>query len=270
MEDSRVLEYGGIYFSCIHKENHKEDFSLKEHALIYLSGGSLEISGADVHLVPGECVFLRKDHSVTLTKSMAADGTPYKAVTMTFKRHFLLEYFRNARKAGLPEDAERSSNPVLKIPSRPDVTALFQSLMPYFWSEDKPDKAWLDMKMTEGLMCILRTDPNVHASLFDFSSPWKIDLEAFMLENYTAEMSLSDYANYTGRSLSTFNRDFRKVFGETPEKWLVSRRLAHARDLIRTKGSKVQEAMADSGFSNLSYFSRAYKNAYGVPPSKDR
>jgi len=307
MQDSRVLEYGGIYFSCIHKENIREEFSLKDHALIYLSGGRLEISGAagsptvdspvtssEAHILrlsPCECIFLRKDHHVSLAKSMAEDGTPYKAVTMTFSRRFLLEFFRSAKNSSgnsahdrmlsssldvdtfadiVSTKISRSPSPLLKIPARPDVSALFQSLMPYFWSEEKPDKSWLDMKMTEGLMCILRTAPNVYASLFDFSSPWKLDLKAFMEENFTAELSLADFANYTGRSLSTFNRDFRKIFEETPEKWLIRRRLDYARELLRTKGCKIHEAMNDAGFSNLSYFSREYKAAFGVAPSKEK
>ena len=272
MKDSRVLEYGGIYFSCIHKENLREEFSLKDHALVYLSGGRLEISGSDstMSMMPGDCVFIRKDRRITLSKSMAEDGTPYKAVTMTFRRPFLVDYYRRVRVDGLPRQAVRSSSPVQRIPSGPDISALFSSLMPYFRSGEKPDMEWLDMKMAEGLTCILRTDPGLYASIFDFSSLWKIDLGAFMEENFMAELSLTEFAGYTGRSLSSFNRDFRKLFGETPEKWLVKRRLQYARELLRTRGCRVHEAMSDAGFSNLSYFSRAYKEAFGLAPSKER
>ena len=272
MQDSRVLEYGSVSFSCIHKEDSRELFSLKEHALIYLAGGKLEILAPDgaTCLVPGECAFIRKDCHLTLAKSREKDGAPFKAVTMAFPRRFLLEYWRRTDDEDRPAAAVRSSDPVLKIPARPDVSSLFQSLMPYFWSAEKPDRQWLDAKMTEGLRCLLKTDPNVHASLFDFTSRWKIGLVDFMEENYMEDLSLGDFASYTGRSLSTFNRDFRKAYGMPPEKWLTARRLQLARRLLRERGCKVQEAMADSGFGNLSYFSRAYRQAFGHPPSAER
>ena len=272
VEDSRVLEYGGVAFSCIHKENTREVFSLRDHALIYLSGGKLEIIGPEgtTRLSPGECAFIRKDRRVTLAKSREKEGAPYKAVTMRFSRKFLLEYYRSVRDDGIPTWAEREEDPVLKIPARPDVSALFQSLMPFFWSDEKPDKEWLDMKMTEGLMCILKTEPNVYASLFDFTSRWKIDLVGFMDENYMAELSLTEFANYTGRSLSSFNRDFRKAYGQAPQKWLIAKRLDLSKELLQTRGCKVAEAMSDAGFSNLSYFSRAYKERFGHSPSEEK
>ena len=272
MKDSRVLEYGNISFSCIHRENSRELFSLKEHALIYLAGGKLEIISPErtMLLIPGECAFIRKDCHLTFAKSRENDGAPFKAVTMTFPRRFLIDYWRRTDQGERPKAAVRSVDPVLKIPARPDVSSLFQSLMPYFWSEEKPDSDWLDMKMTEALKCLLKTDPNVYASLFDFTSRWKVPLMDFMEENYAEDLSLQDYADYTGRSLSSFNRDFRKAYGVPPQEWLKNKRLCLARQLLRERGCKVQEAMADAGFSNLSYFSRVYKERFGCPPGEDR
>ena len=269
MKDSRIIEYNGISFSCIHNNNIRETFSLSDHALVYLSSGSLEISDHDntVRMTPGECVFIWKDCSVTLTKSMGPDGSPFKSIMIVFERKFLFRYYRSIKSEHI--DAERSSSPIMRIPSRPDTVSLFTSLMPFFWSEDKPSEDWVIGKKTEGLDCILRTDSNVYASLFDFSGRWKIDLAAFMEENYTQNLSLEELANYTGRSLSSFNRDFRKIYGTLPQKWIISRRLEKARSLLAECPIRVQDAMAEAGFTNLSHFSRVYKEKYGHSPSEE-
>ena len=47
-------------------------------------------------------------------------------------------------------------------------------------------------------------------ALFDFSTPWKMDILDFMNENYMYEFTLEELAHYTGRSLATFKRDFKK------------------------------------------------------------
>lgn len=269
MKDSRVIEYNGISFSCIHSASIKETFSLSDHALVFLSSGTLEISKQDktITMTPGESIFIRKDCEVTLTKSMGGDGSPFKSVMITFERKFLLQYYRKIKSEQV--NAERSSSSVLKIPSRPDTASLFTSLMPFFWSEDKPTEEWVDGKKTEGLDCILRTDKNVYASLFDFSGKWKIDLADFMEKNYMQNLSLEEFANYTGRSLSSFNRDFRKIYGEQPQKWIITKKLEAARILLSEKPSRVQDVMNDVGFTNLSHFSRIYKETYGHSPSEE-
>lgn len=270
-QPSRVIEYNDIYFSCIHQRKLKERFTLSDHALIYIKSGLLEIEypSRTLTILPGQCVFVRKDSNLTLAKSMAEDGEPYKAITMVLKHRFLLDYYRHIPKESLPHSSQRAQDSILLIPSRPDVSSLFLSLMPYFWSDDKPDGQWLENRRTEGLNCILRTDNDVYASLFDFTSRWKIGLVDFMEDNYSLDLSLEQLANYSGRSLSTFNRDFRKAFGTSPQKWIIARRLQSARKMLREGKMQVQDVMADVGFCNLSYFSRHYKETFGYPPSEE-
>lgn len=81
------------------------------------------------------------------------------------------------------------------------------------------------------------------------------------------DLSMAEIANYTGRSLATFKRDFAKVCDATPQKWIIKRRLEAAHDLIKLGKKKVTEACFDVGFKNLSHFSKIYKETYGVAPS---
>ena len=83
------------------------------------------------------------------------------------------------------------------------------------------------------------------------------------------DISMEEMANYTGRSLSTFKRDFRKCSTLSPREWLIQRRLEAARELIRKGGCKVSEICFEVGFKNLSHFSKAYKATYGIPPTED-
>lgn len=121
--------------------------------------------------------------------------------------------------------------------------------------------------MTEGVYVLLNTDQSLYASLFDFADPWKPDILEFMEKNYMNDLTPGEIANYTGRSLATFKRDFRKVSDLSPQKWLIRRRLEAAREQILSGNRKVTEVCFDVGFKNLSHFSRAYKAMFGCPPS---
>ena len=103
--------------------------------------------------------------------------------------------------------------------------------------------------------------------LFDFNEPWKIDILDFMNRNYMCEMTLDELARYTGRSLATFKRDFRKLSDLTPEKWLIRKRLEVAYAMMKEGRRKIADVCAAVGFKNQSHFSTAFKRMYGVPPT---
>jgi AraC-like DNA-binding protein len=75
-------------------------------------------------------------------------------------------------------------------------------------------------------------------------------------------------ANFTGRSLATFKRDFKKLSSLSPEKWLIQKRLEVAQQKLRNGDKKVSEVCYEVGFKNLSHFSKVYKKAFGAAPSK--
>ena len=164
--------------------------------------------------------------------------------------------------------AKREKLSLVKFPpNRLDVRSLFESLLPYFDAGAKPDDYILKLKMMEGIYAILKTGESLYASLFDFVEPWKMDIADFMEQNFMNDLSREEMAYYTGRSLATFKRDFKKISELTPQKWLIRRRLEAARDLIRKGGRKVSEICFDVGFKNLSHFSKLYKETYGMAPT---
>ena len=169
--------------------------------------------------------------------------------------------------AEVPQQIRRSKVSVMKMPHRPDVASLFESLKPWFDTDEQPGEAWLRLKLVEGLYTVLHTDRNVYASLFDFADPWKIDILDFLNANYMYDLSLEELANYTGRSLTTFKRDFKKVSDETPQKWIIRKRLEVAHEMIVHQGRKVKDVIMDVGFKNMSHFSKIYKETYGMAPS---
>ena len=65
--------------------------------------------------------------------------------------------------------------------------------------------------------------------------PGKLDLVEFMEKNYMFNLSLEKFGYLTGRSLTTFKKDFEKVFQSTPGKWLTHKRLQLAHYQILEK-----------------------------------
>lgn len=270
MEQLDVFDCSNVLIASYFTDDRRCAHENREHTLIYLCSGELEIEerGKKTVLHSGECAFMRRDNRMWLQKN-AEDGKPYRSVVLKFSRHFLREFYQTLNRQQIPTDSKREKVSLRVLPSdRPDIRSLFESVIPYFNAGEKPSEAILKLKMVEGAYVLLNTDKNLYASLFDFVEHWKIDILDYLNENYMLDLSMNEIASYTGRSLATFKRDFAKVSDLTPQKWIIRRRLEAARDLIKSGKRKVMEACFDVGFKNLSHFSKVYKETYGVAPSK--
>lgn len=264
-----MINYSGIVLSCYVENNTSCVHAIKDHSLIYTYAGKLLIEdrGKDMTIEAGECVFIRRDHRVKLTK-LYTDTEQYKGITFLFKRAFLRDFYNNMDKKDMSDNIKAPEESVFRIPLRPDITSLFHSLLPYFDTSIQPTSDIIKLKEQEGIFSLLNTDKQFYPVLFDFTEPWKIDIIDFMNENYMYDLSMEDIAYYTGRSLATFKRDFAKVSDLTPQKWLIDKRLEVAYDKIKNENMKVSDVYVEVGFKNLSHFYTAFKKKYGFSPRK--
>lgn len=269
MKHLEVFDCSNIFIGCYFTDDHECIHCNREHTLIYVYSGELEIieNGKKSVLHSGDCAFMRRDNRMILHKYII-DGKPYRSVFLKFSREFLKEFYQTLNKRDIPTGAKRNKDSLVRFPgNRVDIRSLFESVRPYFDDEVKPSEEILKLKMIEGVYSILNTDENLYASLFDFVDNWKIDIVDFLEHNYMNDLSMEEIAYYTGRSLATFKRDFKKISDLSPQKWLIRRRLEAAHKMITSGHKRVTEACFDAGFKNLSHFSKVYKAFYGVPPT---
>ena len=66
-------------------------------------------------------------------------------------------------------------------------------------------------------------------------------------------------------SRSKFFNYFKSCLNMTPQQWLLTRRLAKAKELL-TKGNSITQIGFALGFNHTSQFSRTFKNAFGISP----
>lgn len=267
LKESQVYKYWDIVYSCFVPHEMLSEHRMPVHVLIYVYSGEMQVDDGGRTLTVGEgnYVFLKRDHQVKLLKHTAGDA-PYKAISIRFERGFLRDFFSRLDKTKLPVDVKRIREAAVLLPKTPALQSLFLSLFPYTDANVKPKDEIIQLKMQEALYCLLDTDARFYPTLFDFNESWKIDLLPFMEANYTQDMTLEEFATYTGRSLATFKRDFAKVSDLSPEKWLIKKRLDKAYELLAHGSAKPSDVYVAVGFKNRSHFSSAFKRQFGVPP----
>lgn len=104
--------------------------------------------------------------------------------------------------------------------------------------------------------------------LFCLTLPKRRNLRQFMERNYQKPLGVEDYAYLTGRSVSSFRRDFVGFFGTTPNKWLRTRRMQEAVALLEAREFSVTELSYAVGYENTSYFIREFRKVTGQSPKQ--
>jgi len=91
---------------------------------------------------------------------------------------------------------------------------------------------------------------------------------ATMHQDYANPITVEGLAEEVNMSVSSFHRAFRQVTFESPLQYLKKVRLAKAKELITTAGSKANEAAFKVGYTSASQFSREFKRHFNKTPSE--
>lgn len=89
-----------------------------------------------------------------------------------------------------------------------------------------------------------------------------------MHSSYANQITVEGLAEDVNMSVSSFHRAFRQVTFESPLQYLKKVRLAKAKELITTSGSKANEAALKVGYTSPSQFSREFKRHFNKTPSE--
>ncbi|WP_179319764.1 helix-turn-helix domain-containing protein [Winogradskyella helgolandensis] len=150
------------------------------------------------------------------------------------------------------------------------LNTYFTSMVEYFFNQEKPSKYLMEIKFQELLVNILSlsSNPKIGSYFKQISQDVKPSIQNIMEANFIYNLSLDEFARLTHRSLSTFNRDFYNVYDTSPGKWLIKKRLLHAKTLLEHTQQKIYEVAFDCGFESPAHFTRVFKTAHGITPLK--
>jgi AraC-like DNA-binding protein len=106
----------------------------------------------------------------------------------------------------------------------------------------------------------------------DFSGINQLDVQKVfavrkqLLENLTNVPPLKQLSLETGMSISKLQKCFQQVFGKSISQYALSGKMNLAKQLLDSKKYSVSEVGYQLGYSNLSHFSKAFNNEFGINP----
>ena len=184
-----IFNYENVFYSFFYDDTAACIHRSREYAMNYVCSGEMVLDNGEeqIHVGKGECVFIPRDHHITLYKKPCngeykkpCNGERYCGIFLSFTRHFLREMYAQGGPYKVPAHTPKLKSGVIKLPRTAELTSLFSSLTPFFDPEVKPQGDFMRLKMQEGLLALLHIDKRFAPTLFDFNEPWKIDILDFL------------------------------------------------------------------------------------------
>ncbi|HTL10712.1 MAG TPA: AraC family transcriptional regulator [Chitinophagaceae bacterium] len=213
-----------------------------------------------------QLLLLRKNILVEYQPCMgvAGEDQPLEFIQFTIKAELVKEF---TKMASLNIACSQAPAPLVIKPGERDCIAYMQSLDTMLADEGRPADGLVKIKMLELLFHLSGTDRNIFEQLLDVREHYRTNITATVEENITNSMSVEQLAVLSGRSLSSFRRDFMAIYNMPPSQWIRLKRLEKAKELLLSTTMTITDICYTLGFENIAHFSRLFKAHCGYPPS---
>lgn len=255
-----------LEYTCPIDANQIGIFSRNDYVVYVLSGKkTYKTVNGEWTLTPGQILYLKKGAEIIHQYF----DDEYCMLGFFLSDELIKETFEEIRgKMSLKTDKNCMEFTATEVQATNFLDGYFHSMLNYFRGMNRPSDHILVLKLKELLITLMDSDPKLAAYFSIISDSSGPSLEQIMEKNFCFNLKLEDYAELCHCSLSTFKRDFQQHYQETPGKWLTKRRVHHAANLISNSNLTITQVAFESGFEDLSHFSRAFKKIMGASPSE--
>lgn len=242
---------------------------LSQNMLVYILWGSkiFHTPNGDITLTKGEAVFAQRGTHI-LSEKKDDDGS-FRSILFFVDDNFLKQFSEKYSTLIAKANPEWNGPELFKIESGRLINSHIESFLPYFSGQFNFVREVMAIKFEELFLQLIHADKQ--RSFLSFlnqiiHAPQK-DIALFMSKNYNLPLTIDEFAQQTGYSLTSFKREFKKQFNLPPKQWINQKRLEQANTLLKTTQLNVNEICYEVGFETPSHFTQLFKRHYGVVPS---
>jgi AraC-like DNA-binding protein len=259
-----------VYDYRMDKEVIKSKVQLNQHVFSFLQNGHKQVHFAHTSAAVNELQSILIRNGNCLVTELLNEEAVYFCKLFFFSskclEDFLLKFNINPAHHRLPAQ----ETPFFIIETDTYLSLFVHSLSALMTLKPAQEKAWLLVKFEEIMLYLWQKYGDAFLNYIcslvekDDKLSFRKKVETHVLSN----LKLEEIAFLCNMSLSSFKRHFVSEFNEPPGKWFQRKRLHKARELLQNGQLKPSEIYLELGYHNLSNFSAAFKNEFGVSPAR--
>jgi|GEM_PF-1947208 len=201
------------------------------------------------------------------------DSSPVKMVTVFFEPEKFKSYFSFDRDIHiiLKNFITREENLEIKGKLSRKMRLLVEDLI-FFGNHGSMGPMIFESKILELISCHLQEMiRNGDSSKLISCDMEKMNIvRQILLKDLNNPPEMSELAREVGISHTKLINSFRSVYGTTPYRYLRDLRLDRAREVLLSGEMNVTEAAYEAGYNCMSFFSKSFRERFGLSPSQCR
>ena len=152
------------------------------------------------------------------------------------------------------------------------INKYIESLLFYFENPGLVNEALLILKFKEIILLLLNTKdaPAIIEIMHNLFSPKSFSLKQMVEAHIFSPITIPDLARLTNNSLSSFKREFKKIYHDSPANYIKIKRLEKAAELLTVSDESISSIAYDCQFNDIAHFSNSFNAKYKCSPSQYR
>jgi AraC-like DNA-binding protein len=152
------------------------------------------------------------------------------------------------------------------------IQKYIEGLLFYFENPSLVSDEILILKLKEIVLLLSQTQEahTIQTILSQLFSPTTFTFRQIIEANLFSPVSVEDLAQMNNLSASSFKREFRRLYNDSPASYIKSKRLERAAQLLSVSDERITDIAFDCGFNDLANFTKSFHDRYGIAPSNYR
>ena len=273
MEHSQIIRFKGM--PLFQRARFQSPFlmmgEIKDFACFFymVEGSMVSVDARGVHKIGQKEAIIKNCGNYVQRYVNAGKSEQCEAIAVYLYPELLQEIYKDE----VPSFYKLNQTPVpKKLIGNQLLQQFMLNLAIYFEEPEALDEALGILKLKELILILLKSEnhQNIRQFLAEISAPVNVKFKQAIENNLYNPLSLEQLAFVCNMSLSTFKREFKKTFDESPARYIKHRRLDRAASLLSCRDDSITNIAYDCGFQDLSTFSASFQEKFGISPSKFR
>ncbi len=253
------LENNSILHKKLDKDLVNNEKLITAHSIVYVINGTVNIctyEGEEFVVSNGEMLFMPRDSY--LISDFLKNGQNMEVYLLFFDHDIMLKFLET-----IETPLEKKSS-ICKLEVNQNIQQYFKNIEAMDFTTPH-NRQLLESKLLEFLHLLTQKDTIKLTLDTSERGKQKREIDELMLKHYDKDISIAEFAALSGRSLSTFNREFKQKHAISPKKWIIKCKMEQAHTLLK-EGMSVTDVAFEIGYMNVSNFIKTYKERYGQTP----
>ncbi len=274
--EHKTIELHGkmLFEKAIIKPPFKKPHPMPDEAcfLYVLEGKNETISNTTISTITEKEALLMKCGTYFTRMFPSQISGLYEAVAVHFHPYVIRKVYKDHLPGFMSQANATPTIGISKVKVDELIEQFISNVLYYFKNPEMATQEILEIKLKE-LMVLLgnsKRSYEIKQILQSLFTPSAHTFKEIIASHLFSNLSMVELSELTNLSISSFKREFKKIYNDSPANYIKTKKLEKAKELLIVGEQSVSEIAYDCGFNDLTGFSRSFKEKFGISPSSLR